>query len=151
MEKIRPKSQPPPTNSTTSMWTPWGPASVPNRAFGQLLVQFDSHSSAGNCQQAQHCGHTSDRTESCAVLRSLVTVPPCSLLLRISFSEAIIGVARLLIWYFVMPTTYSDTWFPVLIQIVIAIGVAGAMIGFSALLGKQSARTRSNRCPMNRA
>lgn len=36
-----------------------------------------------------------------------------------------------------MPTTYSDTWFPVLIQIVIAIGVAGAMIGFSALLGNR--------------
>src|SRR5436305_13076808 len=36
-----------------------------------------------------------------------------------------------------MPTTYSDTWFPVLIQIVIAIGVAGAMIGFSALLGRR--------------
>ena len=34
-----------------------------------------------------------------------------------------------------MPTTYADTWFPVLIQIVIAIGVAGAMIGLSALLG----------------
>jgi len=36
-----------------------------------------------------------------------------------------------------MPTTYSDTWFPVLIQLVIAIGVAGAMIGFSALLGRR--------------
>jgi NADH-quinone oxidoreductase subunit A len=36
-----------------------------------------------------------------------------------------------------MPTTYSDTWFPVLIQIVIAIGVAGAMIGFSAILGRR--------------
>lgn len=34
-----------------------------------------------------------------------------------------------------MPTTYAETWFPVLIQILIAIGVAGAMIGFSALLG----------------
>jgi NADH-quinone oxidoreductase subunit A len=36
-----------------------------------------------------------------------------------------------------MPTTYSDTWFPVLIQFVIAIGVAGAMIGLSALLGNR--------------
>jgi NADH-quinone oxidoreductase subunit A len=36
-----------------------------------------------------------------------------------------------------MPTTYSDTWFPVLIQFVIAIGVAGAMIGLSALLGRR--------------
>ena len=36
-----------------------------------------------------------------------------------------------------MPTTYAQTWFPVLIQIVIAIGVAGAMIGFSALLGQR--------------
>lgn len=34
-----------------------------------------------------------------------------------------------------MPTTYAETWFPVLIQILIALGVAGAMIGFSALLG----------------
>lgn len=34
-----------------------------------------------------------------------------------------------------MPTTYAETWFPVLIQILIAMGVAGAMIGFSALLG----------------
>jgi NADH-quinone oxidoreductase subunit A len=36
-----------------------------------------------------------------------------------------------------MPTTYSDTWLPVLIQIVIAIGVAGAMIGLSAVLGRR--------------
>ena len=36
-----------------------------------------------------------------------------------------------------MPTTYSETWFPVLIQILIALGVAGAMIGFSALLGQR--------------
>ena len=36
-----------------------------------------------------------------------------------------------------MPTTYSDTWFPVLIQIVIAMGVAGAMIGLSAILGRR--------------
>ena len=34
-----------------------------------------------------------------------------------------------------MPTTYAETWFPVLIQILIALGVAGAMIGLSALLG----------------
>jgi len=30
---------------------------------------------------------------------------------------------------------YPETWFPVLLQILIAIGVAGAMIGFSAILG----------------
>ena len=36
-----------------------------------------------------------------------------------------------------MPTTYAETWFPVLIQILIALGVAGAMIGFSALLGQR--------------
>lgn len=35
-----------------------------------------------------------------------------------------------------MPTTYAQTWFPVLIQILIAIGVAGAMVGLSALLGQ---------------
>ncbi len=35
-----------------------------------------------------------------------------------------------------MPATYADTWFPVLIQILIAIAVAGAMIGLSALLGR---------------
>ncbi|MBV8830961.1 MAG: NADH-quinone oxidoreductase subunit A [Acidobacteriaceae bacterium] len=36
-----------------------------------------------------------------------------------------------------MPTTYAETWFPVLIQIIIALGVATAMIGLSALLGKR--------------
>jgi NADH-quinone oxidoreductase subunit A len=36
-----------------------------------------------------------------------------------------------------MPTTYSDTWYPVLIQFVIAIAVAGAMIGLSAILGRR--------------
>lgn len=35
-----------------------------------------------------------------------------------------------------MPATYAQTWFPVLIQIAIAIGVASAMIGLSALLGR---------------
>jgi NADH-quinone oxidoreductase subunit A len=36
-----------------------------------------------------------------------------------------------------MPSTYAETWFPVLIQILIALGVAGAMIGFSAILGRR--------------
>lgn len=36
-----------------------------------------------------------------------------------------------------MPTTYAETWLPVLIQIVIALGVAGAMIGLSAVLGRR--------------
>jgi NADH-quinone oxidoreductase subunit A len=36
-----------------------------------------------------------------------------------------------------MPATYAQTWFPVLIQILIAIAVAGAMIGLSALLGRK--------------
>ena len=36
-----------------------------------------------------------------------------------------------------MPTTYAETWFPVLIQIIIAMGVAAAMIGFSAILGRR--------------
>ncbi len=36
-----------------------------------------------------------------------------------------------------MPATYAETWFPVLIQILIAIAVAGAMIGLSALLGRK--------------
>ncbi|MGA8026365.1 MAG: NADH-quinone oxidoreductase subunit A [Bryobacteraceae bacterium] len=35
-----------------------------------------------------------------------------------------------------MPTTYAETWYPVLIQILIAIAVAGAMIGLSAVLGR---------------
>ncbi len=35
-----------------------------------------------------------------------------------------------------MPTTYAQTWFPVLIQILIAIAVAGAMIGLSAMVGR---------------
>lgn len=34
-----------------------------------------------------------------------------------------------------MPGSYADFWFPVLIQILIAIAVAGGMIGASALLG----------------
>jgi NADH-quinone oxidoreductase subunit A len=34
-----------------------------------------------------------------------------------------------------MPTSYAATYFPVLIQILVAIAVAGAMIGLSALLG----------------
>lgn len=36
-----------------------------------------------------------------------------------------------------MPATYAQTWFPVLIQILIAIAVASAMIGLSALLGRR--------------
>ena len=36
-----------------------------------------------------------------------------------------------------MPTTYPETWFPVLIQILIALAVATAMIGLSALLGRR--------------
>jgi NADH-quinone oxidoreductase subunit A len=36
-----------------------------------------------------------------------------------------------------MPTTYAETWFPVLIQFIIAIGVATAMIGLSAVLGRR--------------
>ena len=35
-----------------------------------------------------------------------------------------------------MPTTYAETWFPVLIQILIAVGVATAMIGLSAVIGR---------------
>jgi NADH-quinone oxidoreductase subunit A len=34
-----------------------------------------------------------------------------------------------------MPVTYAETWFPVLIQILIAIAVAGAMVGLSAVIG----------------
>lgn len=35
-----------------------------------------------------------------------------------------------------MPTSYAQTYFPVLIQILIAIAVAGGMIGASAILGR---------------
>lgn len=35
-----------------------------------------------------------------------------------------------------MPATYAQTWFPVLVQILIAIAVASAMIGLSAILGR---------------
>jgi NADH-quinone oxidoreductase subunit A len=38
-----------------------------------------------------------------------------------------------------MPGSYADFWFPVLIQILIAIAVAGGMIGVSALLGRRVA------------
>jgi NADH-quinone oxidoreductase subunit A len=36
-----------------------------------------------------------------------------------------------------MPATYAQTWFPVLIQILIAIAVASAMIGLSAVIGRR--------------
>ncbi|MCU1258036.1 MAG: NADH-ubiquinone/plastoquinone oxidoreductase, chain 3 [Bryobacterales bacterium] len=36
-----------------------------------------------------------------------------------------------------MPTSAGQTWFPVALQIVIAMAVASAMIGFSYLLGKK--------------
>jgi NADH-quinone oxidoreductase subunit A len=36
-----------------------------------------------------------------------------------------------------MPGSYPETWFPVLIQILIALAVASAMIGLSALLGRR--------------
>lgn len=36
-----------------------------------------------------------------------------------------------------MPTSYAETWFPVLIQILLAIAVAGGMIGASALVGRR--------------
>jgi NADH-quinone oxidoreductase subunit A len=35
-----------------------------------------------------------------------------------------------------MPS-YPETWFPVLVQILIAVSVAGAMIGLSAILGQR--------------
>lgn len=34
-----------------------------------------------------------------------------------------------------MPTTYAETYFPVLIQVLIALAVAGGMIGASAFIG----------------
>jgi NADH-quinone oxidoreductase subunit A len=36
-----------------------------------------------------------------------------------------------------MPTTYAETWFPVLVQILIALAVAGGMIGASSLIGRK--------------
>jgi NADH-quinone oxidoreductase subunit A len=36
-----------------------------------------------------------------------------------------------------MPTTYPDTYFPVLVQIAIAVVVAGALVALSFLLGKR--------------
>lgn len=36
-----------------------------------------------------------------------------------------------------MPTTYAETWFPVLVQILIALAVASAMIGLSAIIGRR--------------
>ncbi len=37
-----------------------------------------------------------------------------------------------------MPVTYPQTYFPILVQIVIAVAVAGGLIGVSALLGKRA-------------
>ncbi|HXE14789.1 MAG TPA: NADH-quinone oxidoreductase subunit A [Bryobacteraceae bacterium] len=34
-----------------------------------------------------------------------------------------------------MPTTYAETYFPVLVQVLIALAVAGGMIGASAFIG----------------
>jgi NADH-quinone oxidoreductase subunit A len=36
-----------------------------------------------------------------------------------------------------MPTTYAQTYFPVLVQILIALAVAGGMIGASSLIGRK--------------
>lgn len=36
-----------------------------------------------------------------------------------------------------MPTSYADTYFPVLVQLVIAIAIAAGLIGVSFLLGKK--------------
>jgi NADH-quinone oxidoreductase subunit A len=36
-----------------------------------------------------------------------------------------------------MPQNYPETWFPVLVQILIALAVATAMIGLSAILGRR--------------
>jgi NADH-quinone oxidoreductase subunit A len=36
-----------------------------------------------------------------------------------------------------MPTTYAETYFPVLVQILIALAVAGGMIGASAIIGRK--------------
>jgi NADH-quinone oxidoreductase subunit A len=36
-----------------------------------------------------------------------------------------------------MPGSYPESWFPVLIQMLIALAVAGAMIGLSAVLGRR--------------
>ena len=37
-----------------------------------------------------------------------------------------------------MPTTYPELYFPVLVQIVIAVGIAAALIAASTLLGKRA-------------
>ena len=36
-----------------------------------------------------------------------------------------------------MPTSYAETYFPVLIQVLIAMAVAGGMIGASAVIGRR--------------
>jgi len=36
-----------------------------------------------------------------------------------------------------MPTTYAETYFPLLVQILIALAVAGGMIGASSLIGRK--------------
>lgn len=36
-----------------------------------------------------------------------------------------------------MPTSYAETYFPVLVQILIALAVAGGMIGASSLIGRK--------------
>lgn len=36
-----------------------------------------------------------------------------------------------------MPTTYAETWFPILVQALFAMAVAGGMLGASFLLGRR--------------
>ena len=36
-----------------------------------------------------------------------------------------------------MPTSYPDTWFPVMVQVVIAVVIAAALVAISFLLGKR--------------
>jgi len=102
----------------------------------ELLVEFDGNAIRWQLQPGEHFGNR--------LMRRYLTPFPIHRYLHehlLPFHNspgAIIEATRLLIWYFsAMPTTYSDTWLPVLIQIVIAIGVAGAMIGLSAVLGRR--------------
>lgn len=66
------------------------------------------------------------------IQNNLDHIDTCSAPYYIEISQGPNEPARIL-----MPTSYSDTYIPVLVQVVIALGLALGLIGASALLGKR--------------
>ncbi len=49
-----------------------------------------------------------------------------------------------------MPTTYPEIYFPIVVQIVIAIAVAGGLIAASTLLGKRGKSPLKESCSISK-